>query len=106
MLIGTRPVSSGGSSMTWVPEPSSIRPPHCGQNRLSRAMREPQVGQLELLATGANLRGIRLRPQLERAQGLRRAAAKRTDERAVILVGHLPGPLVELELLEGSERAV
>ena len=43
---------------------------------------------------------------LERAQRLRGADAQRAHEPAVVLVGDLAGPVVELQLLERGERAV
>ena len=44
--------------------------------------------------------------QVERAQRGRRTAPERPDERAIVVVGHLPGAVVELELLERRERSV
>jgi hypothetical protein len=46
------------------------------------------------------------RPQVERAQRLGGTTSKRTDKPPVVVVGDLAGPVVELELLERSQRAV
>src|SRR2546421_12686087 len=100
--MGTVPVSSGGSSSARV-SPESSGPPHCGQYRARFATRALQVGQLAMRRDPAR-RG--LRPQLERAQCLCGTAAQRADERAVVLVGDLTGAVIELELLQGGERAV
>jgi hypothetical protein len=43
---------------------------------------------------------------IESFQRLRRVAAQVPDQAAVVVVGDLPGPVVELELLEGGQRAV
>src|SRR5207245_3376952 len=71
--------------------------------RLRAGRRLPQFSHL---AAGTNPFPLRLRPQLERTQRLGGASAQRADELAVILVGDLPGAVVELELLERGECAV
>src|SRR3954451_6554075 len=43
---------------------------------------------------------------VEPAQGGRCGAAKRADVAAVVLVGDLPGAMIELQLLQGGERLV
>src|SRR5204862_7934749 len=51
--------------------------------------------------------GVRFgRPRLEGLERRHCFAAERPDERAVVVVRDLPRPVVELELLERSERAV
>jgi hypothetical protein len=51
-------------------------------------------------------RRLRRRPQVERAQRLRGSTPKRADQPPIVVVGDLAGPVVELELLERSQRAV
>src|SRR6266536_2922748 len=106
VCTGTRPVSSGGISSTAVASFSTeVRTPHSGQKRPSFGSRAPQLAQL---AGGTDLPlGLGLAPTgLQRTQGLRRPPAQRPDELAVVLVGDLAGAMVELELLQGRQRAV
>ena len=51
-------------------------------------------------------RRLRRGPQVEGAQRLRSTTSQRADEPPVVVVGDLAGPVVELQLLERSERAV
>jgi len=56
-------------------------------------------------SAGADRR-LRRRPQVERAQRLGGTTSKRTDKPPVVVVGDLARPMVELELLQRSQRAV
>jgi hypothetical protein len=56
-------------------------------------------------SAGADRR-LRRRPEVERAQRLGGTTSKWADEPPVVVVGDLAGPVVELELLERSQRAV
>ena len=44
--------------------------------------------------------------RIEGAQGLGSLSAERPDELAIVVVGDLAGPVVELELLEGGQGTV
>src|SRR4051794_5849131 len=87
--MGTRPVSSGGSSSTFV-APSPTGWPQLGQYRLAFGSRWPQVAQLAI--------GM--------AQRDGSALSQRAHLRAVVRVGDLPGAVVELELLQSVESTV
>src|SRR5438876_11347341 len=55
---------------------------------------------------GGDAGGFCFGSQFECAEGLSGAAAERTDEPAIVLVGDLAGAMVELELLQRCECAV
>src|SRR5262245_5291054 len=83
---------------------TEVRTPHSGQKRPPSGRRAPQLAQL---AGGTDpLLGFRLaRARLQCPEHLGRPPAKRADERPVVLVGNLPRPMVELELLQGGQDA-
>ena len=83
---------------------ASGRTPHSGQKRLFFGSLVPQFAQLPMRMDTAL--GVRFRSRVERLQRVGGAASQRTDERAVVLVGHLARAVVELELLQRGERAV
>ena len=64
----------------------------------------PQLVQLATRADGLLPRV--LGSEVERLQGLGRAASQRPDERAVVRIRHLARAMVELELLQRPERTV
>jgi hypothetical protein len=98
------PEVTGRVSAAGAEAPSATRAPHSGQKRLLFGSLVPQFAQLAMRAD--TRLGVRLRPRVERPERLRGAPAQRTDERAVVLVRHLAGAVVELELLQRRQRAV
>jgi hypothetical protein len=77
---------------------AAVRTPQSGQKRLASGRREPQFRQL---AADMNLPRPRLcRLAIESAKRLGGASAERPDELAVVLVGHFPRAVIELELLQ------
>src|SRR3954447_23754589 len=103
--MGTRPVSSGGSSRTFV-SPSPTGWPQLGQYRLAFGSRCPQVAQLAISVAqrGGGALSQRAAPRaLGRGGG---ALSQRPDLRAIVRVGDLPGAVVELELLQSVEGTV
>src|SRR5262249_60326087 len=88
--------------MSW---PTEGRTPPSGQKRPPSGRRAPQLAQL---AGGTDpLLGFRLaRARLQCPEHLGRPPAKRADQRPVVLVGNLPRPMGELELLQGGQAPV
>src|SRR5215210_4484692 len=99
---GLAPPPTGG--MTAVFDASSSAVPHCGQNWLAGGTVAPHDGQLaDMARRPVGARGRRL---LERAQRRGGAAAERPDEGPVVVVRDGARAVVELEVLQGRERAV
>src|SRR5262249_22151151 len=77
------------------------RRPQAAQNLAPEGRAAWQAGQL-LGAADISPRS----PRIERFQSIARRPPELADHGAVVLVGHLPGPVVELELFQGRECTV
>src|SRR6185503_9045764 len=98
---GAGDVSCGGTSARTV-SPSCTAVPHNAQNFAPDGSGEPQFEQL----AGCSGTFPPFPARLERTRGLRGPPAKRADERPVVVVRELAGPVVELELPQRVEGAV